>query len=147
MERKEGKLEKRWLRLWNMNNWSNRCFVSCVLIVWSVNYAFVSRWFFLSFMYWLIPMDYNFSTPIRYQNWSTINASYAHSLAILAEGSILFPIFFPNFYFTWAVESTIFLFLDIFIVTALTSLSQNILNAFHSSGLFLFLVHRVIFFL
>ena len=29
----------------------------------------------------------------------------------------------------------------------LTFLSQNILNAFHSSGLFLFLVHRVIFFL
>ena len=94
MEKKEGKLEKRWLRygIWITGR------IDALLVV-SLSFQVLYMLLFLddlflSFMYWLIPMDYNFSTAIRYQNWSTINASYAHSLAILAEGSILFPDFF-----------------------------------------------------
>ena len=40
---KGGQIRETMIKVWNMNNWSNRCFVSCVFIVSSVIYAFVSR--------------------------------------------------------------------------------------------------------
>lgn len=75
----------------------------------------------------LIPLDYNFSVQfkpcIRYQNWSPINASYAHSFTILVYERILFSKnYFDNFS-TWAGEFILFSYSSIFSKsTALTSL-------------------------